>query len=270
MSADTDRAPAQVNASGPTEETVLAVQHYTDRLFRFRTTRPRSFRFRSGEFVMIGLHKDDGKPLLRAYSIASPSWDEELEFYSIKVPDGPLTSRLQLIRPGDKVLLGRKPTGTLVLDALTPGKRLYMFSTGTGFAPFASLVRDPETYERYDQVIVTHTCREAEELAYSRWLVDSLKDDPLVGDVAPEKLHLYTSCTRAPHPVRGRITTLIETGQIFRDLGVPPIDPVADRAMICGSMDMIQDVKALMIAAGLREGSNAAPAEFVIEKAFAG
>ena len=270
MSADTEGAAAHVNPNAPTEETVLAVEHYTDRLFRFRTTRPRSFRFRSGEFVMIGLPKDDGKPLLRAYSIASPSWDEELEFYSIKVPDGPLTSRLQLIRPGDKVLLGRKSTGTLVLDAVTPGKRLYMFSTGTGFAPFASLAREPETYERYDEVIVTHTCREAAELAYSRGLVEHLKDDPLVGDVAPGKLTLYTSCTREAHPHRGRITTLIETGELFRDLGVPPLDPATDRVMICGSMEMIQDVKALMLRAGLTEGSNAAPAEFVIEKAFAG
>lgn len=270
MSPDTEGATARINPNAPSEETVLAVEHYTDRLFRFRTTRPRSFRFRSGEFVMIGLPKDDGKPLLRAYSIASPSWDEELEFYSIKVPDGPLTSRLQAIRPGDKVLLGKKPTGTLVLDALTPGKRLYMFSTGTGFAPFASLVREPETYDRYDEVIVTHTCREANELAYSRTLVDSLKDDPLVGEVAPGKLTLYTSCTRDPHPHAGRITALIESGQLFDDLGVPPPDPATDRAMICGSMEMIQDVKALMLKAGLTEGSNAAPAEFVIEKAFAG
>jgi ferredoxin--NADP+ reductase len=165
--------------NGPTVETVLSVRHYTDRLFMFRVTRPAALRFRSGEFVMIGLLGDDGRPILRAYSVASPEWDEELEFYSIKVPDGPLTSRLAGIAPGDKILLGRKPTGTLVLDALTPGKRLYMFSTGTGFAPFASLVRDPATYERFDEVIVTHTCRDVAELAYSAELVDALRDDPL-------------------------------------------------------------------------------------------
>jgi ferredoxin--NADP+ reductase len=263
-------AAAKGNPNGPTEETVLCVEHYTDRLFRFRTTRPRSFRFRSGEFVMIGLPKEDGKPLLRAYSIASPAWDEELEFYSIKVPDGPLTSRLQKIRTGDKVLLGRKPTGTLVLDALTPGKRLYMFSTGTGFAPFASLVRDPDTYERYEQVIVTHTCRDVAELSYSRTLIDSLTSDPLVGEMAGGKLTLYTSTTREPHARMGRITTLIGNARLFEDIGVPRLDPASDRAMICGSTEMIQDVKALMLEHGLTEGSNAAPAEFVIEKAFAG
>jgi len=274
MSADASAAAAvpapKVNPNAPTEETVLSVEHYTDRLFRFRITRPQSFRFRTGEFVMIGLPREDGKPLLRAYSIASPAWDEELEFYSIKVPDGPLTSRLQSIQPGDKVLLGKKPTGTLVLDALTPGKRLYMFSTGTGFAPFASLIRDPDTYERYDEVIVTHTCRDNGELAYSTNLVRDIANDPLVGEMSEGKLRLYTSCTRTPHPSMGRITTLIETGKLFEDLGVPKLDPATDRAMICGSMEMIQDVKALMIANGLTEGSNAAPAEFVIEKAFAG
>jgi len=273
MSADATGAAAAkpaVNPNAPTEETVLAVEHYTDRLFRFRITRPRSFRFRSGEFVMIGLPKEDGRPLLRAYSVASPAWDEELEFYSIKVPDGPLTSRLCHIQPGDKVLLGKKPTGTLVLDALLPGKRLYMFSTGTGFAPFASLVRDPDTYERYDEVIVTHTCREVAELTYSRNLVAELVNDPLVGEMVEGKLRLYTSCTREPHEHQGRITDLIRSGKLFTDLGVPPIDPATDRAMICGSMEMIQDTKALMVEAGLIEGSNASPASFVIEKAFAG
>jgi ferredoxin--NADP+ reductase len=263
-------AAPKVNPNAPTEETVLCVEHYTDRLFHFRITRPQSFRFRTGEFVMIGLPREDGKPLLRAYSIASPAWDEELEFYSIKVPDGPLTSRLQSIQPGDKVLLGKKPTGTLVLDALTPGKRLYMFSTGTGFAPFASLVRDPETYERYDEVIVTHTCRDVTELTYSKNLVNDLVNDPLVGEMVEGKLRLYTSTTRETSDCMGRITTLIENGKLFADLGVPKLDPATDRAMICGSMEMIQDVKALMIANGLTEGSNAAPAEFVIEKAFAG
>ncbi|MEO1656213.1 MAG: ferredoxin--NADP reductase [Pseudomonadota bacterium] len=266
----TAAAKPKVNPNAPTAEKVLSVEHYTDRLFRFRLTRPQSFRFRSGEFVMIGLPKEDGKPLLRAYSVASPSWDEELEFYSIKVPDGPLTSRLQKIQEGDEVLLGKKPTGTLVLDALTPGKRLYMFSTGTGFAPFASLVRDPETYEKFEEVIVTHTCREVAELQYSTQLVEDVINDPLVGEMANGKLKLYTSCTREDHQCMGRITDLITSGKLFEDLGVPKLDPATDRAMICGSMEMINDTKSLMIEHGLTEGSNAAPAEFVIEKAFAG
>ncbi|MEM8919954.1 MAG: ferredoxin--NADP reductase, partial [Pseudomonadota bacterium] len=191
-------------------------------------------------------------------------------FFSIKVSDGPLTSRLQKIQPGDKVLLGRKPTGTLVLDALTPGKRLYLFSTGTGFAPFASVIRDPETYDRYEKIILTHTCRERAELGYGLELVNSLRDDPLVGEMVGDKLVHYTSLTREDYPVRGRITHLIESGQLFKDLGVEPLNPETDRVMICGSMEMISDTKALVEKSGLTEGSNAAPAEFVVEKAFAG
>ena len=255
--------------NAPTEETVLSVKHYTDRMFAFRISRPMTFRFRSGEFVMIGLYKDNGKPLLRAYSIASPSWDEELEFFSIKVPDGPLTSRLQAIQPGDKVLLGRKPTGTLVHDALTPGKNLYLFSTGTGIAPFASVIRDPETYERFERVILTHTCREVAELKYGQELAESLKDDPLVGEHA-DRLTLYTTCTREEWPRTQRITDAIQTGKLFEDLGVPSLNPDTDRVMICGSMDMINDTKALVEQAGLIEGSNATPAQFVVEKAFVG
>lgn len=219
---------------------------------------------------MIGLPKEDGKPLLRAYSIASPNWDEELEFYSIKVPDGPLTSRLQKIKPGDKVLLGKKPVGTLVLDALTPAKRLYMFSTGTGFAPFASLVRDPETYDRFDEVIVTHTCRDVAELEYSQEIINNLINDPLVGEMVEGKLRLYNTCTREDFAKKGRITTLIESGDLFSDMGVPKLNPDTDRAMICGSIDMTKDIKALMEANGLKEGSNSEPAEFVIERAFVG
>jgi len=263
--------PAKPNPNAPTEESVLSVAHYTDRLFKFRITRPASFRFRSGEFVMIGLPTETGKPILRAYSVASPAWDEELEFFSIKVPDGPLTSRLQKIQPGDKVLLARKPPGTLVLDALTPAKRLWMFSTGTGFAPFASLVRDPETYEKFDEVIVTHTCRLEAELAYGFETVETAKADPLVGEEASAQLTHFASCTRAPDfPMQGRITDLIESGGLFSALGREPLDPARDRAMICGSMEMIQDTKALLEARGFKEGSNAAPADFVIEKAFAG
>ena len=252
-----------------TAERVIAVKHYTDRLFKFEITRPESFRFRSGEFVMIGLRKEGGAPLSRAYSIASPAWAEELEFYSIKVPDGPLTSRLQHIQPGDEVIMARKPTGTLVLDALIPGKRLYFFATGTGFAPFASLLRDPETYEKYELVIITHTCRLASELEYSREIVASLADDPLVGEYA-NRVTRYAGCTREPSEPIGRITDLISTGKLFSDLGVPPLDPAVDRVMICGSLAMTKDTAAIVAAAGLREGSNAAPGEYVVERAFVG
>lgn len=256
-------------ANGPTVETVLEVKHWTDRLFSFRITRPASFRFRSGEFVMIGL-MDGTRPLLRAYSVASPSWDETLEFYSIKVPDGPLTSKLQKIQPGDEVLLGRKPTGTLVLDALLPGKRLYLLSTGTGVAPFASVIRDPETYDRFEQVILMHTCRQAAELAYGEQLVASLKDDPLVGEMVEGKLVHYTSVTQEAGVRTGRITQLIESGQVFSELGIPPLSPETDRAMICGSMPMIADCKALLEKAGLHEGAVSEPGQFVIERAFVG
>ncbi len=264
--------PSDLEAAVPANvfvEEVKTVQHYTDRLFRFRMTRPASFRFRSGEFVMIGL-MIDGKPLYRAYSIASPAWDEELEFFSIKVPDGPLTSHLQKIQPGDAILMKKKPTGTLVNDALIPGKRVYMFSTGTGIAPFASLIRDPDTYEKFDQVILTHTCREVAELKYGEELVQETINDPLIGEFAKDKLVHYTSVTREDFPRQGRITDLIESGKLFTDLGVPPLDPAIDRGMICGSMDMIKDTKALLEKAGLTEGANNKPAEFVVERAFVG
>ncbi len=252
--------------AGVFAQIVTEVQHYTDRLFRFRMTRPASFRFRSGEFVMIGLPNAE-KPVFRAYSVASPSWDEELEFYSIKVPDGPLTEHLQKIKEGDTVLMRRKPTGTLVNDALLPGKRLWMFSTGTGFAPFASLIRDPETYEKFDQVIVTHTCREVAELRYSKHLVASVKDDPLCGEFA-NGLCLYATTTREDYPVMGRITDLMANGRLFEDLGLPPISADTDRGMICGSMEMLKDTKALLEGFGLVEGSNSKPDTFVVERAF--
>lgn len=249
------------------EQTVLDVRHWTDRLFSFRTERPASFRFRSGEFVMLGLMVN-GKPLLRAYSIASPSWDDGLDFFSIKVAEGPLTSRLQAIKPGDTILLGAKSVGTLVHDALLPGKRLYLLSTGTGIAPFASIIRDPETYERFDQIILTHTCRQAAELAYGQELVASLKDDPLVGEHAHKLVH-YTSLTREAHPRMGRITALMDSGQLWDETG-GPLDPATDRVMICGSLHMIEDCKTRVEAAGLEEGSNARPGAFVVEKAFVG
>ncbi|GMG82150.1 ferredoxin--NADP reductase [Paralimibaculum aggregatum] len=252
--------------AGVFAETVTEVQHYTDRLFRFRMTRPQSFRFRSGEFVMIGL-PNAVKPVFRAYSICSPAWDEELEFYSIKVPDGPLTEHLQKIQPGDTVLMRKKPTGTLVNDALLPGKRLYMFSTGTGIAPFASLIRDPETYEKFEQIILCHTCRLDAELQYGRDLVAALKADELIGEFADQLVH-YATTTREEGPKMGRITDLMTSGRLYEELGVPPLNPETDRGMICGSMAMLKDVKALLEQAGLYEGANNKPAEFVVERAF--
>ena len=257
--------PANVHA-----ETVTAVRHYTDRLFSFRVTRPKSLRFRSGEFVMIGLLGDNGKPLLRAYSIASPSWDEELEFYSIKVPNGPLTSKLQHIQPGDQIILRPKPVGTLVHDALLPGDRLWFLATGTGIAPFASLMRDPETYEKYDRVIMMHTCREVAELEYGRQLVESLQDDPLIGELAAGKLLYYPTTTRETSPRMGRITDNLTSGKVFADLDLPPMDPESDRAMVCGSLAFNHDVKAVLEKFGLHEGANSEPLEYVVEKAFVG
>ncbi|MCV2863820.1 ferredoxin--NADP reductase [Defluviimonas sp. WL0075] len=254
----------------PDAQTVTTVRHWTDRLFSFRVTRPQSLRFRSGEFVMIGLLDDRGKPLLRAYSIASPSWDEELEFYSIKVPDGPLTSRLQHIQPGDQIILRPKPVGTLVLDALLPGKRLWFLATGTGIAPFASLMRDPETYEKYDQVVMMHTCRTVAELDYGRQLVESLKDDPLIGELVGDKLKYYPTTTREEFSQMGRITDNLTSGKVFDDLGIAPMDRERDRAMVCGSLAFNHDVKAVLESFGLREGANSDPQEYVVEKAFVG
>ena len=219
---------------------------------------------------MIGLLKDDGKPLLRAYSIASPSWAEELEFYSIKVQDGPLTSRLQHIQPGDEIILRPKPVGTLVHDALLPGKRLWFFATGTGIAPFASLVREPQTYEDYDQIILTHTCRDRAELTYSRELVNALSDDPLIGEMIGDKLTYYPTTTREQSPKMGRITDLLTNGEVLSDLGIDTINPKTDRAMVCGSLGLNTDLKAILESYGLKEGANSEPAEYVVEKAFVG
>ena len=254
----------------PDAQTVTSVQHWTDRLFSFRVTRPQSLRFRSGEFVMIGLLGDNGKPLLRAYSIASPSWDEELEFYSIKVPDGPLTSKLQHIQPGEQIILRPKPVGTLVLDALLPGKRLWFFATGTGIAPFASLMRDPDTYERYDEVVMMHTCRDVAELEYGRQLVESLADDPLIGEFVGDKLRYYPTTTREESARMGRITTNLESGKVFADLGIDGIDPEDDRGMVCGSLDFNTDMKTVLEGFGLEEGANSDPKHYVVEKAFVG
>jgi ferredoxin/flavodoxin---NADP+ reductase len=270
VNTETDRTGTEFPIpAGVFAETVTHVKHYTDRLFAFRMSRPAAFRFRSGEFVMIGLPNAD-KPVFRAYSIASPSWDEELEFFSIKVPDGPLTEHLQRIRPGDTVLMRKKPTGTLVNDALLPGERLWLFSTGTGIAPFASLIRDPETYEKFGRVILCHTCRLSAELAYGFETVAAAREDPLVGEEATARLAHYATTTRETSRRMGRITDLVTSGKLGADLGLPPLDPAVDRAMICGSMDFLKDTKALLEAAGLTEGANNRPAEFVVERAFVG
>ena len=206
---------------------------------------------------------------MRAYSIASPAWDDQIEFYSIKVPGGPLTEHLQKIKVGDTVLMKKKPTGTLVLDALLPGKRLYMFATGTGIAPFASLIRDPETYEKFEQVILCHTCRDVAELTYGHDLVRDLRADPLVGEMAGGLIH-YATTTREPSALMGRQTDLMASGRMFTDLGLPPIDPATDRGMICGSMEMLRDTNAALEGFGLVEGANNNPATFVVERAFVG
>jgi ferredoxin--NADP+ reductase len=264
----------------PDAQTVTAVKHWTDRLFSFRVTRPASMRFRSGEFVMIGLMGDPNpdtgkqKPLLRAYSIASPSWDEELEFYSIKVQDGPLTSKLQHINVGDEIILRPKPVGTLVHDALLPGKRIWFFATGTGFAPFASLLREPETYENFDEVIVTHTCRDVAELEYSRQLIEDLIADEmmqeLIGVENLAKIRYYPTTTREQSPKMGRITTLLEDGTVFRDLGIEGMNVETDRAMVCGSIGLNKDIKEILEGFGLDEGANSDPKHYVVEKAFVG
>jgi ferredoxin--NADP+ reductase len=256
--------PANVYA-----ETVVSVKHYTDRLFSFRITRPQSLRFRSGEFVMIGLPNAE-KPIFRAYSVASPAWDDELEFFSIKVPDGPLTSELQKIQVGDTVIMRQKATGTLVLDALTPAKRVFMISTGTGIAPFASLLRDPDTYEKFDQVILTHTCRDIAELTYGQELVAALESDPLIGELTAGRVTLYNSTTREESARMGRITALIGSGKFYSDLGIEKLNPETDRIMICGSMHMLKDVKELAESLGFQEGSLSNPASFVVERAFVG
>ena len=264
----------------PDAQTVTSVRHWTDQLFSFRVTRPASLRFRSGEFVMIGLMGDPDektgkqKPLLRAYSIASPSWDDELEFYSIKVQDGPLTSKLQHIQPGDQIILRPKPVGTLVHDALLPGKRIWFFATGTGFAPFASLLRDPETYEKFEEIVITHTCRDVAELEFGRQLIETLKADELmqelIGAENLEKIRYYPTTTREESPKMGRITNLLKDGTVFKDLGIEGINPETDRAMVCGSLGFNLDIKEILEGFGLEEGANSDPKHYVVEKAFVG
>jgi ferredoxin--NADP+ reductase len=249
------------------EEKVLSVHHWTDKLFTFTTTRATTLRFSNGHFTMIGL-RVDGKPLVRAYSIVSANYEDHLEFLSIKVPDGPLTSRLQHITVGDTVLVGRKPTGTLVIDYLLPGKRLYLLATGTGLAPFMSIVRDPETYQKFEQVVLVHGVRQKDELAYHDLLVEHMPEHELVGDQVANQLRYYPTVTREAYRNMGRVTELMETGKIFDDLALPALDAAHDRVMICGSPGMLRDLKHMLESRGFAEGNTSTPGAFVIERAF--
>ena len=249
------------------EERVLSVHHWTDRLFSFTTTRDPALRFSNGHFTMIGLRVND-KPLLRAYSIASANYEEHLEFLSIKVEEGPLTSRLQHIKVGDALIVGKKPTGTLLIDYLLPGKRLYMLSTGTGLAPFLSVVRDPETYERFEQVILVHGVRQVDELAYHDLMTDHLPQHEFLGEMVRQKLLYYPTVTREPYRNMGRVTDLITSGKLFSDLSLPPLKREDDRVMICGSPGMLTDLKAMLEERDFVEGNTTTPGDFVIERAF--
>jgi ferredoxin--NADP+ reductase len=260
-------APASRSVGNLFVERVLDVTHYTDNLFSFKTTRTPSFRFQSGQFTMIGLMTET-RPLLRAYSIASAVYDDWLEFFSIKVPDGPLTSRLQHIKPGDELLVGPKPTGTLLLGNLRPGKRLLLLATGTGFAPFASVLRDPDAYERFETVIAVEGCRTVSELQFASTLVAGVTQHELLGELAAGKLHYYDTVTQEPHRHQGRIPDLITSEKLFRDLGLPPLDRETDRVMICGNPGMLAGLTQLLVDRGFEEGSSGAPGDFVIEKAF--
>ena len=248
-------------------ETVLSVRHWTESLFSFTATRDPGFRFQNGQFAMIGLEVD-GRPLLRAYSMASANHEEALEFFSIKVADGPLTSRLQKIKEGDIVLVGRKATGTLITGNLIPGKRLLLLSTGTGLAPFASLIKDPDVYESYETIVLAHGCRQVSELAYGEQVVEALRSHELFGPMIAHKLIYYPTVTREPFRNRGRLTDLIESGQLFSDIRLPSLDLATDRIMLCGSPSMLEELTGMFTARGFLEGNHSEPGHFVIEKAF--
>ncbi|MEO1544148.1 MAG: ferredoxin--NADP reductase [Pseudomonadota bacterium] len=248
-------------------ETVLGVRHWTDTLFSFTTTRDEAFRFDNGQFTMMGLEVE-GRPLVRAYSMVSPNYEETLEWFSIKVPDGPLTSRLQHVQEGDQILVSKKPVGTLIVDNLTPGKTLYLLSTGTGLAPFMSIIRDPESYERFERIVLVHGCRVIAELAYGELITEVLPEHDYIGDDVREKLIYYPTVTREPYRNKGRITDLITSGKLFEDLGLPPLSLEDDRVMLCGNPDLIADMRVILDDAGFTEGSSGQPGEYVIEKAF--
>lgn len=247
---------------------VLSVHHWNDSLFSFTTTRSDSLRFENGQFVMIGLEVD-GRPLLRAYSIASANYEEHLEFLSIKVPNGPLTSRLQHLKVGNDLLVGKKPTGSLLLNDLKPGKHLYLLSTGTGLAPFMSLIRDPEAYAQYEKVILVHGVRTVSELAYAEYITQELPQNEYFGDDVREKLIYYPTVTRESFHNQGRLTDLMGSGKLFSDIGLPPLNPATDRAMLCGSPAMLEDTCALLDACGFAISPRIGEAgDYVIERAF--
>ena len=256
----------QKESNGLNQLEVLKVQHWTSSTFSFSCVRPDNFRFRSGEFVMIGLNMAD-KPLLRAYSIASPNWHEEFEFYSIKVEDGPLTSKLQQLKEGDNILFRNKPVGTLVNDALLEGKRLFLFSTGTGIAPFTSIIRDPQTYDKFREVILFQTCRYVNELDYGKSTIDSVFKDELLSEIVTNRLRFFPTTTREPSKYSGRITDWLKSKRFADEIG-SDLDPLEDRVMICGSNAMLSEFKEICLARGLKEGSNSSPGQFVVEKAF--
>jgi ferredoxin--NADP+ reductase len=249
------------------EAEVLTVRHWTDRLFSFTTTRDPAFRYQSGQFTMIGLNID-GKSLMRAYSMVSPHYEETLEFLSIKVPDGPLTSRLQNIKPGDSVLVGRKASGTLLIQNLHPGKRLYLLGTGTGLAPFMSIIQDPDVYEKFEKVILVHGCRQVHELAYQERISKDLLTNEWLGEMVADKLAYFPTVTREPFKNQGRIPSLIKSNQLFDQLGVPNLDIETDRFMLCGSPAMLKDTKAVLEESGFEEGNMSHPGHYVIERAF--
>jgi ferredoxin/flavodoxin---NADP+ reductase len=249
------------------EARVLSVHHWTDRQFSFTTTRDPGFRFQSGQFTMIGLMVD-GKPLLRAYSVVSPHWDETLEFLSIKVPDGPLTSRLQHVREGDSVLIGRKASGTLLTQNLLPGKNLYLLSTGTGLAPFMAMIRDPEVYDHYEKVILVHGTRQVNELAYDKVITEELPNNEFFGELAAAKLIYYPTVTREAFRNQGRIPPLLASGKLTDDIGLPRINKETDRFMLCGSPEMLKDTRALLDDMDMTEGNMSHPGHYVIERAF--
>jgi ferredoxin--NADP+ reductase len=248
-------------------ETVLSVHHWTDTLFSFTATRDPGFRFENGQFAMIGLEVD-GRPLLRAYSMVSPNYEERLEFLSIKVSDGPLTSRLQHLAAGDEIVVGRKATGTLLFDNLLAGRNLFLLGTGTGLAPFMSIIRDPRAYDLFDRIVLVHGCRTVSELAYADRILNEFPRDPYFGDRLSAQLLYYPTVTREPFRNRGRIDGLLESGRLCSDLGIPPVDPALDRVMLCGSPAFLASLRLLLEGMGMSEGSQATPGAFVVEKAF--